>query len=268
MKNDRAWVGGFFSDSVESLSLTSDSAAGSRSQLSPNEAVGTADHADHAEADPDRAAPGPVMPGSGATSLDRDPSRAGTRGPIPPPSAYSAYSAVSAGDLVSLSALAVPDSRRLGERWFHDATISHQSWQSCASCHPDGRADGLNWDLLNDGTGNPKNTKSLVWSHRTPPAMSHGVRGTAEKAVRSGLRNILFALRPETEAVAIDEYLKALRPVPSPYRVGGEFSEAARRGQRIFEDAKVGCTQCHPAPLFTDQKSYAVGTANGQDRPR
>jgi cytochrome c peroxidase len=47
------------------------------------------------------------------------------------------------------------------ERLFHDATIGHQSWQSCASCHPDGRAGGLNWDLLNDGIGNPKNTKSV-----------------------------------------------------------------------------------------------------------
>jgi cytochrome c peroxidase len=154
----------------------------------------------------------------------------------------------------------------LGERLFHDATISHQGWQSCASCHPDGRADALNWDLLNDGVGNPKNTKSLVWSHRTPPAMSHGVRGNAEKAVRSGLRNILFALRPEAEASAIDEYLKGLRPVPSPYLVGGGLSEAARRGQRLFDDPKVGCAQCHPAPLFTDQKSYTVGTQNRTDR--
>ena len=68
------------------------------------------------------------------------------------------------------------------------------------------------------------------------------------------------------EAAAIDEYLKALRPVPSPYRLGGDLSEAARRGQRIFEDAKAGCAQCHPAPLFTDQKSYAVGTGNRTDR--
>jgi DNA-binding beta-propeller fold protein YncE/mono/diheme cytochrome c family protein len=155
-----------------------------------------------------------------------------------------------------------------GERLFHDATISHQSWQSCASCHPDGRADGLNWDLLNDGIGNPKNTKSLVWSHRTPPAMSHGVRGNAEKAVRSGLRNILFALRPEQEAAALDEYLKALQPVPSPHLVNGRLSESARRGQRLFEDAKVGCAGCHPAPLFTDLKAHAVGTANPQDRAR
>ena len=40
---------------------------------------------------------------------------------------------------------------RRGEMLFHDATICFQHWQACASCHPDARVDGLNWDLLNDG---------------------------------------------------------------------------------------------------------------------
>jgi DNA-binding beta-propeller fold protein YncE len=286
VEGTKVWVAGFFSDSVESVALASGAAArsvrpgdpdgrgeevhatdaGSQSQLSRDKAEGTADHANHADGGNDGAARGQARLGLGAASPDRDPPRTGARGPVPRPFAYSAYSAVSPAESTPLSAPAVPDSQRLGEQLFHDATIGHQSWQSCASCHPDGRADALNWDLLNDGIGNPKNTKSLLWSHRTPPAMSHGVRGTAEKAVRSGLRNILFALRPEDEAAAIDEYLKALRPVPSPYLVGGKLSEAARRGQRLFEDPKVGCATCHPGALFTDLKAHAVGTANRQDR--
>ncbi len=48
------------------------------------------------------------------------------------------------------------DSVRRGEMLFHDGRICRRGWQSCASCHPDGRADALNWDLLNDGEGNPK----------------------------------------------------------------------------------------------------------------
>lgn len=158
--------------------------------------------------------------------------------------------------------------REQGERVFHDATIGHQSWQSCASCHPDGRMDGLNWDLLNDGIGNPKNTKSLVLSHQTPPSMSLGVRATAETAVRSGMRHILFARRNEEQARAMDEYLKGLEPVPSPRLVRGRLSPAAERGRRLFHDPAVGCAQCHPAPLYTDLRSYAVGTHNASDRPR
>ena len=31
-----------------------------------------------------------------------------------------------------------------------------KGWQSCNGCHPgDGRTDGMNWDLMNDGVGNP-----------------------------------------------------------------------------------------------------------------
>ena len=52
------------------------------------------------------------------------------------------------------------------------------------------RPDALNWDLLNDGIGNPKNTLSLLLSHQTPPVMITGVRASAEDAVRAGIKYI------------------------------------------------------------------------------
>ena len=64
---------------------------------------------------------------------------------------------------VPLQPAAVTSLPRQGERLFNDATLCFQSWLSCASCHSsDARVDGLNWDLLNDGVGNPKNSKSLL----------------------------------------------------------------------------------------------------------
>jgi YVTN family beta-propeller protein len=149
---------------------------------------------------------------------------------------------------------------RRGELLFNDATICYQRWQSCASCHPDARADGLTWDLLNDGTGTTKNTKSMLLAHRTPPAMSEGVRETAEDAVRSGITHILFSDRPEHEPAAIDAYLKALRPVPSPHLVDGHLSPAAERGRKLFAADELGCARCHPAPLYTDLRSHDVGS--------
>ena len=150
-----------------------------------------------------------------------------------------------------------PDPARKGEMLFNDATICFQKWQSCASCHPDGRADALNWDLLNDGIGNPKQTKSLLLAHKTPPMMALGVRKNAETAVRSGMKFILFSVHSEIENESIDEYLKTMQPVPSPYLVKGQLSEAAERGKKIFE--KAGCARCHPGPLYTDLKSYDIG---------
>ncbi len=155
--------------------------------------------------------------------------------------------------------------QRRGEMFFHDASLCFQTWQSCSSCHPsDGRVDGLNWDLLNDGIGNPKNTKSLLLSHQTPPAMALGVRANAEAAVRAGIRHIQFAVRPEADASAIDEYLKSLRPMPSPHRIDGQLSEAAQRGREVF--ATSGCIHCHAGPNFTEGNAYDVGTGLNRER--
>ncbi len=153
---------------------------------------------------------------------------------------------------------------RRGEMLFHDADLCFQQWQSCASCHPgSGRADVLNWDLLNDGIGNPKNTKSLLLAHRTPPSMSLGVRENAEVAVRAGIRYIQFAVRPESDAVAIDRYLESLQPIPSPHWVDGKPGPAALRGQQVFQEA--GCASCHNGPLYTNGKLYSVGTGSGSE---
>lgn len=152
------------------------------------------------------------------------------------------------------------DLRRRGQLLFNDATICYLNWQSCASCHPDGRTDGMNWDLMNDGIGNFKSTKSLLLAYKTPPMMAERVRPTAEEAVRAGITHILFASRPEEEAAAIDEYLKSLRPVPSPYLVDGRLGASAERGRTLFESDRAGCHKCHPAPLYTDLNAHNVGT--------
>lgn len=153
---------------------------------------------------------------------------------------------------------------RLGEFYFNDASLCFQNWQSCASCHSsDGRMDALNWDLLNDGIGNPKNVKSLLYSHVTPPAMISGIRADAETAVRAGIKFIQFAVRPEEDAEALDAYLKSLRPVPSPKLEGGKLSESALRGESLF--IAEGCMDCHYGPYYTDLKKHDLGTGLGQD---
>jgi YVTN family beta-propeller protein len=156
--------------------------------------------------------------------------------------------------------------QREGEIAFHDAWLCFQHWQSCASCHPDARVDALNWDLMNDGLGNPKNARSMLLAHKTPPAMSSAIRATGEEAVRAGFTHILFAVHPEEIHVAVDEYLKALKPIPSPALVNGELSEAAKRGKELFFSDRVDCAQCHPAPLYTDLELYNVGTRGQYDR--
>ena len=93
--------------------------------------------------------------------------------------------------------------------------------------------DGLNWDLLNDGMGNPKNTKTLLLSHQTPPCMVTGIRKNAEVAVRSGVKYILFMEGEDEIYESIDEYLKSLKPLPSPYLQNGKLLRK-RKAERRF----------------------------------
>lgn len=162
--------------------------------------------------------------------------------------------------------LARETAEREGERLFHDAGLAFQGWLSCATCHPDGRADGLNWDLLNDGVGNPKNTRSLVWAPRTPPMMSHAVRPTLDAATVAGFRFIEFREPTARESRAVQAYLNALQPARSPYRTdSGGLTPAAERGRRIFHSRAADCARCHPPPLYTDLRSYDVGTRGKAD---
>lgn len=145
-----------------------------------------------------------------------------------------------------------------GERIFNDASYCFQNWQSCNGCHPgEARSDGMNWDLMNDGIGNPKNCKSLLYSFFTPPCMISGIRSDAAVADRKGFTHIQFYDIPEDMALQVDAYLKSLRAVPSPYLVNGQLSEKAKRGKLLFERLK--CNDCHNGDFYTDMQLHRIG---------
>ncbi|TKG93939.1 c-type cytochrome [Puteibacter caeruleilacunae] len=168
---------------------------------------------------------------------------------------------------ISLGKQAPMTTIRQGEIYFNDAAMCKQHWQSCTSCHPgEARVDALNWDNMNDGIGNPKNTKSMIFAHVTPPSMITGVRADAEGAVRAGVEHILFTVQPQEVYSAIDDYLKSLKPVPSPILNDAKLSQSAQNGKKIFE--KAGCAHCHSGDYYTNMKKYDVGTGAGLEAGR
>jgi cytochrome c peroxidase len=94
--------------------------------------------------------------------------------------------------------------------------------------------------------------------------MSSGRRETAEVAVRAGLRHILFAVRPEHEAAAIDAYLRNLAPVKLLASGRAAVAGSVARGRALFHNPAVGCAVCHPSPLYSDLNQYDVGTSKSQ----
>ena len=125
--------------------------------------------------------------------------------------------------------------------------------------------DGLNWDLLNDGEGNSKNTKSLLFSQETPPVMSTGVRPSAEIAVRAGLHHMMALEEYEAIALSIDAYLSSLRPVK---KTPDEFSNDCgliQRGENIFYSQEAQCSDCHLGEYYTDLEKYDVDSKDDFD---
>ncbi len=165
-----------------------------------------------------------------------------------------------------------PTLARMGESLFNDGFLCYEHWQSCASCHPDARSDALNWDLLNDGSGTPKNTKSLLYAHFTAPAMATGVRENAEAAVRKGVELIHFTEPREKDSLAMDAYLSALRarkaPILREAEENPEVNAAIQRGRRLFFGPKTQCASCHTGEFYTDCRLHRVGTeTNYETRP-
>ena len=184
--------------------------------------------------------------------------------------------AVAKPDVVALGAPVdlSKDRLRRGEMLWNDGAACFQQWQSCASCHPDGRVDALNWDLVNDGIGNPKQTKSLIYTHLTPPTMVTGIRPDMQACNRKGLTHIQFVVRPEEDGLCLDAYTMSLKPLPSPYLINGSLSKAAKKGAKLFK--KAGCAECHPTSkdgpdnerLFTNLKKYDLGLGVGNEEKR
>lgn len=156
---------------------------------------------------------------------------------------------------------------RYGELIFHDARHVKQTWLACVTCHSEARVDGQNWDLLNDGLGNPKNSRSLLWSYKTPPVMSRGVRASMEVASAAGFRHIAFQQVAEPDLEATRAYLRSLEPDPSPYLTSeGKLTAEAEIGRTVFNRESVGCANCHAPPLYTNLKMFDVGTRSRLDQ--
>ena len=154
---------------------------------------------------------------------------------------------------------------RQGECNFSDASLCVEHWQSCFSCHPFTRPDALNW-ILNTPNSTPKNAKSMLyawWTPRTSWAGKRPAAGGSDGSIRSGIGAELFTQSNEDVAVPLDTFFMWMRPVMSPYLEKGKLSASAKQGKALF--SKIGCSDCHPAPLYTDMDFHDAGVEDPWD---
>ncbi len=164
-----------------------------------------------------------------------------------------------------------PSLARRGEKVFYNAFRSWHEWFSCATCHTEGHTNGGLYDTFNDGRyGNPlKKTLSLRGVTKTGPWTWHGRQTDLRESIRgSFLRTMNYPpdqlLKNKDEVEALMAFFETLDFAPSPHRnADGSMTEAARRGQGVFE--KKGCAECHAPPHYTKPETYEVGLEEAGD---
>jgi YVTN family beta-propeller protein len=161
-----------------------------------------------------------------------------------------------------------PSLARRGEAIFYDGRRSLDQWYSCHSCHFEGGTNAVTMDTLNDGTiRTNKTVLSLVNVTRTPPWTWHGWQEDLPASVHKSITETMLGPEPTREdAEAVVAFLDTLEYAPNPYReADGGLTEAALRGQQVFESDKAGCANCHNGPYFSDGAIHDVGLGSPKD---
>lgn len=127
---------------------------------------------------------------------------------------------------------------------------------ACASCHPEGRDDGLVWDFTELGL---RRTQSLG-GHILRRAPYHW---GADMADLDQLMDNVFSNRMAGGAITHSERVSLgawLDRIPAPVAASPIDPAATARGQQLFESAQLACTSCHAGDLFTNNQRFDVGT--------
>ena len=153
-----------------------------------------------------------------------------------------------------------------GELLFYDATISHDGWMSCHSCHTDGHANGQMNDNFSDRSfGAPKRVLSLLGVRDTFPLAWNGQVQTLERQIDNSVEKTMQREDPlpREDVKAIAAYVKTLElPPPLDVLRGTQDGAAIERGRQVF--AKHDCANCHAAPIYTSPETFDVGLKDSQ----
>lgn len=159
-----------------------------------------------------------------------------------------------------------------GERAFHDASLSHDGWMSCNSCHVHGHTPDLVADTMGDGHfGAPKRIPSLLGVAHTAPYGWTGNKQSLEDQLRQTLiftmhGDALDLANPGVTAESRSEYLESniaaltewLQQLDMPQDHSAHTAGLPHEGRQVFESA--GCQKCHqPDTHFTSPVRVSVG---------
>ncbi|MEY3459617.1 MAG: Cytochrome peroxidase precursor [Planctomycetota bacterium] len=184
---------------------------------------------------------------------------------------------------ISVTKNPLPEDVLLGKKLFYTALspMTSRGWISCSSCHPDGDADGRTWQQP-EGLRSTQPLAGLAWTHPVHWSADRDEVQDFEHTIRGRLMQgpgLLKGSLPDAMAEkitgrsepldALAAYTNSHRFSISPHAKQG-LSEAAKRGQLLFNSPETGCANCHSGPFYSDSQPlpndqlrlHDVGTGN------
>ncbi|MDI3288585.1 hypothetical protein [Polyangium sp. 15x6] len=147
----------------------------------------------------------------------------------------------------------------LGRSLFHaegDRRISRDG-RACASCHPEGREDGIVW-RLGDG---PRQTMALAGRVERGPYGWHGMHAKLEDNIAETLTRLGGSGLPAEELAALAKYLREGLFVPRRETKDPGEEALVTRGRDLYTSEKLGCNGCHGLEKGTsDRVVHDVGS--------
>lgn len=169
--------------------------------------------------------------------------------------------------------------------------LSRQAGISCGTCHQQGSNNGKlfipglsrrpgTFDTTNtlfnpkadNGVFDPVRVPSLRGAKYLAPYTHDGRFATIREFARNAIVNEFAGPEPSSQVLdALVNYIQEIAFLPNPKlvaggRLSGEASDAARRGEALFNkpfrhDAAMSCASCHrPDGAFVDHQLHDVGT--------
>lgn len=140
-----------------------------------------------------------------------------------------------------------------GRTLFHaekDGRISRDG-RACASCHPEGRDDGIVW-RLGDG---PRQTLTLAGHVENGPYGWHGVHETLEGNVRETITRLGGSGLSDADLAALASYMREGMFVPKRPAPPAASEALVARGRELYMSEKLGCNGCHDIDRGTSDRA-------------
>lgn len=134
----------------------------------------------------------------------------------------------------------------------NDARVSTRGALACASCHPEGREDGLSWRINGHVLQTPLLDGRVAGTH---PYKWDGGDADLPTSLTSTMRRLGGTGLAADDVKALGAYLEQL---PAPRHPTVDVAQAAR-GKKLF-DGELGCNTCHDGAKLTDRERHDVGS--------